>query len=153
MQLIISIAIKPYLKKYLAKDFPVEPFVIDRMNAYSLFLYNCLESYRQLSAEVEKPYQIDKKIFRSELKTAIGEMYWNTKGDSISEANQFFFNKFVSYNFNEELYRYLRMRITTKGSLNKAIFGFLEYYELSEDDLALKTVQKIYERRHKRLSA
>jgi hypothetical protein len=152
VQLIISIAIKPYLKKYLANDFDVEPLVVGKTNQYTLFLFNSLRSPEYLN--LSRTYKaLDPQVYSDTLKCMVCEDYWNRHGSVISEEHQFLFNKFVQYNFCEEFYRFTRMRIGKKGSLNEALREFLNFYDLCEDDLPFKTIQKMYERRNARLSA
>lgn len=148
MQFIIPIAIKPYLKKYLAKDFDINPFEISRANPYGLYLLNSLKP-----ADSKQDMELDQKVHSETLTTVLGEKYWIERGHVISKSQQYYFNKSVDYFFREEMYKYIWMRIGPKGSLNQAIVTFCEHYGITEDDLALKTIQKWQERRTRRASA
>ena len=152
MQFVIPIAIKPYLKKYLAKTLEVDAFEISRANPYGNYLLNCLRP-PTMKVLGKNTYQIDVKVHSEIMRATLGEKYWKQRGHVITYLEQYYFNKFVDQIFRDEMYKYIWMRVGKRGSLNQAINTFCAHYGITEDDLALKTIQKWQERRARLESA
>jgi hypothetical protein len=148
-----KVAVRPFLKKYLGKHYEVEPFVVSTENAYGMLLYYSLERPLRLVTDEPEKVVIDKNLYCDTLNVKIGENYWNHRGNTISEQSQLHFNKFVLHNFNEEFYKYVKHRIGPKGSINNAIRNFLEMYDISEDDLSFRTIQRAFQRRNAKVKA
>lgn len=152
MQLVVPIAIKPFIKKFIEKDFSADPFVVTTNNLYGIFLFTCLEKASPKLLRAEREFALDAGIYSGSLKILISENYWNKYGCIITPQKQYHFNKFVSYQFHEEFYKYVRNRIGAKGSINQAIFDFRDIYGISEDDLSFKTIQRAFQRRHQMIT-
>jgi len=149
MQLIIPVAIKPYIKKFIGKEYQVEPFVLSTNNLYGIFLFNCLQKPSpKLIRSIDDVDSMPVSVYNDTLKVMISENYWNKYGCIISPQKQYHFNKFVAYQFNEEFYKYVKNRIGSKGSINKAIITFRDNYDISEDELSFKTIQRAFQRRN-----
>jgi hypothetical protein len=175
MQLVFPIAVKPYVKKFIAADYDVDPFVLYRNNPYGLFLYNCLQkppakiiiqledlianeqlspqdvNLARLIVQLEEPkvcHELRRNnIYSEQMLVQISQDFWDKKGCIITEMQQYHFNKFVAYMFHDALYKYVKHRLGVKGSINKAILNFRELYGISEDELSFKTIQRAFQRR------
>jgi len=167
VNLIHPIAVKPFIKKYIGQQYPVDPFIITKTNRYGIFLFNCLskeglkvvhrESHQDSDAAGKKKARsgselIDVKVYSDVLKVSISENYWQKKGGWILPQNQLDFNKLVEYDFHDEFFKYVSMRIGNKGSINKAILTFRDSFDISEDDLSFKTIQRAFQRRHAKIN-
>jgi hypothetical protein len=150
-----KVAVRPFLKKYLGKHHQVEPFVISTENAYGMLLYSFLERPKlKIVRDVpDEDFAIDKKIYSETLLVKIGEKYWNHRGCVLSPQSQLHFNKFVLQNFNEEFYKYVKHRIGPKGTINKSIRDFVDMYDITEDDLSFRTIQRAFQRRNAKMKA
>lgn len=151
-----KVSVRPFLKKYLGKHHQVEPFVVTTENAYGLLLYYALERPKLklvVDTPVEEEFILDKKIYSDTLLVKIGENYWNHRGCIISAQSQLHFNKFVLQNFNDEFYKFVKHRIGPKGTINRAIREFVDMYDISEDDLSFRTIQRAFQRRNAKMKA
>lgn len=151
MQLEIRVAVKPYVKKFIGASYAVDPFVLTTNNMYGIFLFHSLEKPKLTIAEdtpaIDEDEKLDESIYYGNLPVLISENFWNKKGCIIPAGKQYHFNKFVTYQFHEEFYKYVQNRLGPKGSRNSAIKKFLQLYDISEDELSFKTIQRAYERR------
>ena len=164
MQLIIPVAVKPYIKKYLEQTLiehgyknPIDPFVLNTDTKFGIFLYQCLEkpgpklvwnNHGMRCPGLSSDYEIDKKVYSATIPVMVTEHFWAKVGCIITPQKQLHFNKFVYLDFQEEFYKYVKNRIGKKGSINQAIKTFCEHYNIYEDDLAFKTIQRSFQRRH-----
>ena len=164
MQLIIPVAVKPYLKKYLERSLidaghpdPLNPFVLNTDTKFGIFLYQCLEkpgpklvwtNKGMRHSDLNADYEIDKTVYSATLKVMVSEHFWGKIGCIITPQKQLHFNKFVYLDFQEEFYRYVKNRIGKKGSINKAIVTFCAHYSIYEDDLSFRTIQRSFQRRN-----
>lgn len=151
MQLEIRVAVKPYVKKFIGASYAVNPFVLTTNNMYGIFLFHSLEKPRltvTTRADIRPEETMDPAIYYEQLPVLISENFWNKKGCIIPADKQYHFNKFVSYQFYEEFYKYVQNRLGPKGSINQAILNFREVYDISEDELSFKTIQRAFQRRN-----
>jgi hypothetical protein len=149
VQAVIKVAVRPFIKKYLAGlNYATDPFVLSTTNKYGLFVYHCLEKPRLKVLDEIEEHPLDKRIYSDVLRITVSEKYWEERGPIMSVQSEWHFNKFVLQDFNDEFYNYVRNRIGPKGTINKAIRSFLDMYDISEDDLSFKTIQRAFQRRN-----
>jgi hypothetical protein len=150
----LRIAVKPYIKKFIANDYQVDPFILTTNNLYGIFLFNSLEkpSPRVLK-KIDEEDDLDPAIYSETLEVLFSEKYWEVNGCLITQHRQYLFNKFASYVFHDEFYKYVKNRIGPKGSINRAIFNFRDIYSISEDELSFKTIQRAFQRRNAYVNA
>jgi hypothetical protein len=153
MQLIHPVAIKPFIKKYIGHRLPVSPFTITKTNKYGIFLYNCLSKPGPKMVRSIDPEIIDLDEYSDTLEVSISENYWQKKGGCILSQKQLDFNKLIEYDFHEEFFKYVSMRIGKKGSINSAIMSFRESFDICEDELSFKTIQRAFQREQARVTA
>lgn len=153
MQLIVPVAIKPYIKKYIAgQEYEVCPLELTKTNKYGLFLFNCLEKPTEKNLRQVKLDDIDHAVYSDTLEVMISENFWVKQGCVFTPAKQMDFNKFVSYDFHQEFFNYVKNRTYRKGDINKAIMSFRELYGITEDELSFKTIQRAFQRRNERVN-
>lgn len=148
MYLLEPIAVKPYLKKYIGFDYPVDPFVLSTTNKYGMFFYHCILKPDEESLKLVKEHQIDTSVYSDVLKLKISEKRWREKGCIIPTECIIHFNKFVQQDFNDEFYKYVRNRLGPKGSIYRAIHDFRNIYGITEDELSYKTIERAFQRRN-----
>lgn len=148
MHLILPVAVKPYVKKYIGSLYPVEPFVMSKNNEFGIYLINCLEKPTLKKINRAKQEDIDRKVYSEILNVYVSENYWSKKGGFILPERQQDFNKFVGYLFHNQFYAYVKMRIGKKGSINDAILEFRDSFDICEDELSFKTIQRAFQRRN-----
>ena len=165
MELILRVPVKPYIKKYIAAEYPVEPyFNLTTTNRFGLFLYYCLSkpekprldtaqdggriSNRHLHLFIDNCGFYTSQKFTDTIFMRVGEFRWASRGLILTLESIVHFNKFCTMEFNAEFFRFVHQRIGAKGSINQAIEQFLSIHDISEDDLAFRTVQRAFQRRH-----
>lgn len=144
------VAIKPFLKNYMAHYCEIEPsFLITQNNRFASYLVNCLRHKTSLETMTKK-YQIAENL--DKLMIQIPEYYSTHHGINISFKHQYWFNKFLQDDFQEKMLTTIVPHLTgKKGEIKKALFKFREKYNITEDDLPFKTIEKMWERNRNRL--
>ena|ERR1700754_503119 len=153
MQLILRVAVKPFVKKYIAQEYSVDPFVLTTTNKYGIFLYHCLSKPEKNVLRLVESNPVDMSLFTDTLEVMVTEGRWLNKGCIFTPESQMHFNKFVSYDFHQEFFKYVKNRVGAKGSINKAILSFREMNGLSEDDLPFRTIQRAFQRRNEKIKS
>ncbi len=79
--------------------------------------------------------------------------HWERKyGINISRWHQSQFNEFLQDDFHDRMLDFVKYRYTgKKGDIKKALLLFIEKYDISEDELPYKTLEKMYERKKHRI--
>jgi len=151
MILVLPVAIKPHLKSYLANKCAIEPhLVLSHKNKYSSFLLNSLRSKSLMLTDAENRYKIGDKP--DKIMVSIPEFYEKNFGITISIAHQYWFNKFLQEDFIDQMMFCIGPWVTgKKGEIKPRLLAFREKYDITEDDLPFKTLEKMWERNRHRL--
>lgn len=148
MHIEIRISLKPGLKKYLSARISTSPFTLCKTNSFGIFLFQCLVLRPDLKKN--SVAVIDLERYSETMTIRISDGIWKRKGWYINNQSILDFNKFVSDLMDRELY--LFMDLKTKVGHQKIYSSFLafrEKYDLTEEDLPIKTMEKKYERYRK----
>lgn len=151
MKLSRPIPIQPYLKKYLSNLHPIEPFVLTEKNRFGAFLINSLR-FKTL-VELGNLRKMKIRYQTALLEVELPYWYWRDYGTVITAQGQVRFNNFLMDEFKDRLMDYVAGKIKRKGDLNIMLINFREKYGICEDELSLKTLQKMYERESKCVSS
>jgi len=153
MQLLLPVAVRPYIKKYIGLDYPVEPFALTTTNKYGMFLYHCILKPDERSLKMLSERVIDKEVYSDTLRVKVTEKRWREVGCIITPEAEIHFNKFVQHDFNEEFFKYVRNRIGPKGSIYRAIYNFRNIYGITEDEFSYKSMERAFQRRNANVNA
>jgi hypothetical protein len=145
MKFLHPVAIKPFLKRYLAYHCLVNPqFELTEKNRFGSYLINCLRFKTQVDPETLE-YSLGGTPVT--MYVSIPEYYERNFGIIISKRHQMRFNKFLLDEFHDRLVSYVHPQLTgRKGEIKMALLNFRLKYDISEDDLPYKTLEKMYER-------
>jgi hypothetical protein len=145
MIFVLPVAIKPFLRNYLSHYCEIEPtLTVSHKNRYTSFLINCLKPKTQIVAE-DKKYTLGSNPNR--LMLAIPEHYERNYGINIGIRQQYWFNQFLQEDFIHQMLTTIAPSLTgRKGELKAELLKFREKYDISEDDLPFKTLEKMWER-------
>ena len=152
MKFMHPVAIKPFLKRYLAHYCLVDPhFELTEKNRFGSYLINCLRFKTQVTPD---PFEYSIGSNGVRLMVGIPEYYERNFGVIISKRNQFRFNQFLLDEFHDRMVDYVYPKLTgRKGEIKMALLNFREKYSISEDELPYKTIEKMYERERYRATA
>jgi hypothetical protein len=156
MSIEIPIAVSPVVKKYIAHRHDITPFVVSRSNHYGIFLHNCLTrlKFHQDKAEQIACKDLNLNIYSEKLMLGLTEDLYSRKGYYIHPRKQYDFNRLVELIMNQDFYFCVDTLTQIKGmKMNEAFYHYRDIYHFTEDDLALKTMQKRYERYQNQLTA
>jgi hypothetical protein len=148
MYIEIKIAVQPLVKAYLKKNYNIEPFDLKQDNQYGIFLHNCLSPVKKVLTLKRSPIlDINTEKYTEVLTLRLSERAWRRQGSFISAEKQRGFNKMVLLDLSEKLYLYVDSR-TCSGqvTLTQAFLEFREKFDLQEENLTLKSMEKKYER-------
>ena len=150
MVFVHPLAIKPFLKCYMAYYCEIEPvFVITQNNRFASFLVNSLRHKTGLEIPT-KEYAIASSVDR--IMIMIPEHYSHNYGINISFKHQFWFNKFLQDDFIDKMLATISPNLTgKKGDIRKALFKFRDKYNITEDDLPIRSLEKMWERNRERV--
>lgn len=147
----VPIAVSPSVKKYIAHRHSVDPFVLSRTNAYGIFLHNCLVRLKEHPAVVYE--KLNEKVYHDKLTLALSEDQFSRHGWFIHPKKQYDFNRMVEMMLDHEFQFFVDTAVNFgHKKIYQAFYDFREKFDLTEDDLTLKTMEKRYERYRKALS-
>lgn len=139
----ITIPTRSYLKKFIAASNDVEPFKITMKRCH-------------FSAILMEPLQKDKVVLKQK---EIEKIRWNDElvciFDSIALREKKFWVSLeaitlIDYRlkslFDDALVNFININHTKGSYIEDNILKFLDYYQISDDDLSLETAQKMYYR-------
>lgn len=145
----LRIEVKSYLKKFLAFHHPVDPFVLTEKNRYGLFILNSLrhsEILRRGNRYTLQGHTVPMEIL-------LREHYERSFGLHISKWHQYQFNSFLLDEFHDRMLEHVANQYTgRKGDYKRSLLDLREKYAITEDDLAFKTLEKMFEREKYRLT-
>lgn len=147
MIFIHHVAIKPYLKKYLAHYVQIEPnFLLTERNRFGKILIALLKKKQEILKS-----DLMCKIEGETLEVVIPAHFEKNYGIHIPERHQFRFNEILLDEFTDRMFDFVRPRMTgQKGDIRQALLAFRSIYGIYEDDLPYKTLEKQWERRYRR---
>jgi hypothetical protein len=148
MQWLIPVAVKPFVKKYIGQDYPVDPFVLSTTNKYGMFLYHCISQPEKKPLHLVNTQTIDETIYTDIMNVKLTDKRKREIGCIMTPESVVHFNKFVQQDFNEEFYKYVKHRIGPKGTIYRAIMNFRAIYEISEDEYPYRTMERAFQRRN-----
>ncbi|WP_143007878.1 hypothetical protein [Pedobacter antarcticus] len=83
---------------------------------------------------------------------SIPEVYERNFGLVISIKHQYWFNKFIQDDFHDKMLSFVVPKMTgKKNEIKPALLRFREIHNITEDDLPLKTLEKMWERNRYRI--
>lgn len=145
----LTIEVKSYLKKFLAFHHSVEPFVLTEKNRHGLFILNALRHSEVIRSG--KRYTLQGRT--EPMQILLREHYERSFGLHISSWHQYQFNSFLLDEFHDRMLEHVACQYTgRKGDYKRALLGLREKFSITEDDLAFKTLEKMFEREKYRLS-
>ena len=136
----------------MAYYFPVDPyFELTEKNRFGNYLISCLRPKTQIQKEAFDYHISDNSV---KLKVSIPEHYERNFGIIISKRHQLRFNQFLLDDFHERMVEYVYPQLTgRKGEIRMALLNFRAKFQISEDELGYKTLEKMYERERHRANA
>ncbi|HEY0056297.1 MAG TPA: hypothetical protein VGB63_13150 [Pedobacter sp.] len=149
MRLSLPVALQPYLKKYLAYHYSVEPFILTEKNRHGAFLINSLRHKSKVEPEGRG---MNYRYLTTKVDIELSEFYWRNFGNVIPLKCQYRFNNFLLDEFQEKMVEFVQPRLERKGDLNMRLLTFREKFSISEDELPIKTMQKAWEREKNRIT-
>ena len=149
MQHVTSIEVKPWLKKFLTKQYG-NPHCLDLREPLSNVLFSNLRSKRK----AQGIKIISKNIF----KIQIAARHTNNHGFvEIDQRNKYALNKWLEDMFYRQLHSYVAGQrqikeklmedfpdIAKKITIKKAIEDFLDIYHITENDYPMQSVERQY---------
>lgn len=142
-----TVTVKSFLLKYLSYYHPTDPFVLSEKNRFGTFILNTLRFHN-----IERGKRYVTLGNTAKMKIDIKEHYVNSYGVNISAWHQYQFNNLLMDDFHDRMLDFVKYRHTgKKGDIKKALLLFIEKYEISEDELPFKTLEKMWERKSKRI--
>lgn len=152
MQFDINIPIQPHIRKYLLSKF----------NSVHDQDYICISSKNKLGLAFVNMFQKRNDIYRkefeitftSQIRILFSGEFSNRFGFFISKQNIFYLNKALDDDFRDSLYNFLdgMREVNRDFQINRGILQFCSKYRITEDDIALETLRKSYQRYRKELS-
>jgi hypothetical protein len=144
------IAIKPYLKNYMARYCEIDPvLVISSKNRFSSFLLISLKHKNSWPSR-DKSYSTADKM--EKIYVSIPEVYERNFGLIIGAKEQFWFNRFIQDDFQDKMLSFVVPQLTgKKNEIKPALMKFREIHNICEDELSYRTLEKMWERNRHRI--
>lgn len=135
-----NIPVADHVYKYLVKICGKDHIIANR----SSFVGSLILSLQGRNGDV----RVSKTRYRKIFKADISETYWQKNGMFISSENATLFNEQVDKKFRDELYRYMLMnRELDEKLFLKSMRSFLDFYEITEDDIKVETLYRDFKRK------
>lgn len=133
-------------KLYLSARVDMEPLLVTTKNVFGMFIYGMLEK----GSTGRKDIDLSEK-YTEVVKLQISEKIFNTRGIHWSNQSNHLFNLFVSELMKDDFHEYMDYHfLLNKVQLRQAIWDWMQRNNLYEDAIALRTLEKDYERYRKR---
>ena len=138
----VTIPIRPYLKKWISSNKECEPF-------FSISLTKC-----HFSAILLEPLQKERitvgkseyKFLTDEIRCRMSETVMREKKFWMTSETPLIIDKRLKAMFDQQLVDFITMTNREKGDIKDSILCFMDYYELTEDDISWETLVKMYYR-------
>lgn len=138
----VDIAIRPYLKKWISSNKQVEPCFhvsLTKCHFSALFL-------EPLKKNVQKVGTGEHKFLTERLKLRMSSTVMNEGKFWCDARTVLLIDKRLKAMFDQQLVDFITMTNKQKGDIKESINCFMEYYDLSEDDISWETLVKMYYR-------
>jgi uncharacterized protein YwgA len=136
----LTIPIKPFLKKMIAKNNAVEPFLIKQRCHYGQLIFgNLKRNYIDIKVPANQNYPEQLSILISTELSKQNRVMIDTR--TVAAINQA-----LSSMFYDKLFTFLECSSHGKGDIKRNVEQFLDTYEITEDDLKRDTLIKKYYR-------
>jgi len=137
----VDIPIRGYLKKFISVSKDTEPFIVQLSKChFSAIIYEPLK----------KPYV---KVGISEFKNLDARLKVRMNSTVMRESKFWFdvetimcIDSRLKAMFDQQLIDFITIMQKKKGDIKESIFAFMEYYNLSDDDIKWDTLVKMYYR-------
>jgi hypothetical protein len=137
----INIPIRPYLKKWIASNKDVEPFIISLTRChFSAIILEPLKKNRVKTATGEKKFLTTSICCRMSSTVMRESKFW------FDEDTIMIIDKRLKAMFDQQLIDFITITNKEKGDIKDSILIFMDYYDLSEDDISWETLVKMYYR-------
>lgn len=147
---LIRISVRPYVKKFLVRNYSEPFFATDRGFAPG-FILNALEKPVKVDpANILKREKIEYGEF---IHVGIGVGTARKKGQIISSENVRIFNEVVRDAMYEQLFQFVTMLCQSGCQVDASIRSFLAMYNFTEDDLSFENAKRQFYKLRKRKSA
>lgn len=138
-KLTVTIPLKTYLIKFIAKNHSIDPFILSKGKCH-------------ISSLILDPLKKEGSI-RPPLKPEIGNyadlVCLIPNGDTryfFDQSSVLRINQRLDSMFDQQLCDMVSITNERKGDINQRIQQFVDFYNISEDDLAMPTIIKMYYR-------
>jgi hypothetical protein len=137
----VKIPIRSYLKKFIAGSNNVEPFKVSIKRChFSAIILEPLQKEKVIVKEVAKIRWNDELICAFDTDSLKEKKFWI----SIEAMNSIDFR--LKSLFDQSLIDFININHKRGTTIEENILKFLNYYQISEDDLSVETAQKMYYR-------
>lgn len=138
----VTIPVRKYLKKFIASHSSVEPYFelkLTRCHFSALFLEPLLKTRPQASLK-EKDHLNDELVLRMGPSVIREKKFWFTEETIMSVDYR------LKAMFDQQLIDHVTMSNEKIGDIKVSILGFMNYYDITEDDIPWDTLTKMYYR-------
>lgn len=133
---------------FLSSKIGIDPLVVSTKNIYGMFIYGLLEKSNYSISQVD--YEAQGK-YTETVTIQISELIFNTQGIHWSTKSNHLLNLFIKEQLKDDFHNYMDYHfLLNKVQLRQAIGDWMQRSNLHEDALALRTLEKDYERYRKR---
>jgi hypothetical protein len=138
MNIEVKIPIKAYLKKFISKNHPVEPFIIStgKCHLSALILDPIKKDFSKPTLKVDKEVYTDLRI----IVPTNSNKFW------FDEETVLRINQRLKSLFDQQLCDMVSITNERKGDIFKRVKEFTDYYNITEDELKFETIVKMYYR-------
>lgn len=135
----------------MARYCQIDPvLVITSKNRFASYLLVSLRHKVVLPGLDERDYNLGDKT--EKILVSIPELYERNFGVIISDKHQYWFNKFVQEDFQDKMLSFVVPKLTgKKNEIKPALLKFRELYNITEDELSIRTMEKMWERSRDRI--
>lgn len=134
-------------KLFLSSKVEIAPLIVSTKNIYGMFIYGLLEkTYHNTPREDQAQDKYSETVT-----IQISELIFNTQGIHWSVKSNHLLNLFIKEQLKDDFHAYMDYHfLLNKVQLRQAIGDWMVRSNLHEDALALRTLEKDYERYRKR---
>lgn len=133
---------------FLSSKIGIDPLVVSTKNIYGMFIYGLLEKSNSRISQVD--YEAQGR-YTETVTIQISELIFNTQGIHWSTKSNHLLNLFIKEQLKDDFHNYMDYHfLLNKVQLRQAIGDWMQRSNLHEDALALRTLEKDYERYRKR---
>lgn len=146
----LEVRVYPLVKKFLSHHYDTAPFGLDYLrNPYATYLHAQMDR-RDVRDSRDLPKKYEKLTDR--LTVSVAGWRGRNYGISISPYREAAFNDFVRQMFFEKMADEVSIRISMGQGLKAAIMNFLHRYNVTEDELPIKTAIEYYYRTTRKIA-